>query len=580
FMQLSLDLYISILEHVPVQRYGDSVETLVTFSQTSTILREASQVTSLWEPFYRARYRFSEEIHEFRRKVDLDNNWRLMYAERRRKDKIALGLLDRIVDTRQGRYRHAATLTAMSFDVWDAMEIESSLPVPSLFDVNPQVGTRPCISPTRRFWASSILDTIAKRSAIMQWGNLVSEDGENVPSFVQAHSSLSCFFGKPLVEVESHLTSLTAECRAYLEEKRCLLDPDAPEYDLALVCTTICQFMLQQGFGPVPSLNFHQISNHFPHLYLTSHRRSIAISLVHAFVALARSVGVTASPINFPGRVLVHISSPPGADDFLVDVYGAETKAILSLRHDLPPMLVRMGVSPDALLFYVSPCGAAPMLLRAARNILSSITNDTSHATTQAAIFASICIHLLLTEEVQLITHMVRHVEVDPLDCATFLSDLQPFLRRAANREFLQETCRATLEIEEQEATTVHSRNATTAVAHYVGMVFQHRRYSYNACIIGWDPTCCKSEEWQMSMNVRSLTRGGNQPFYHVISLDGNHRYVAEDNISPIPFTEELAVQFLREIPVLPRYFSDICEIGWRLSPELVYAYPDDEFAS
>ncbi|KAJ7110041.1 YccV-like-domain-containing protein [Mycena epipterygia] len=580
--QLPLDLYVSILEQLPASRAEcDGALTLVHCLQTNRLLREAALVPSLWENHYRVRYLHSEELDESHRKTQFNGNWRLMYAERRRRDKLALQLLDEMVSLREGRYRRAATLASMSFDVWDVLEIECSLPVPAMFGGNTTETPAP-YALTRQFWAENILGSISRRFAIMQWGRLANRETENSVSFVDAFSSLSCFFGRPPQEMNSHLIALGIACREYLVKRCCPLDPAMPEYDLPDVCAKICHFMREQGFSAVEPTRFYDISNHFPHVYLTTNRRSIPISLVHIFVCLARNVGILASPVEFPTRVLVHIPSPPGADDFLVDVYGADTKAIVSLRNDIPAMLMRLGISPNNLSQYVSPCGAAPMLLRTARNILSSFRNDASRATAQSAIYAAVCIHLLLTNETQLVAHMLSHVDLDPLYCATFLSDLQPLLRHGC-QHLLESSCRNALEVEEEQAGLVHPRTAQAQITHYVGMVFEHRLYHYMGCIIGWEPTCLATDEWQNNMNVGSLPRGANQPFYHVLSIDGSQRYVADDNIVPTILTPDLALQFFNEVPVLPRYFSDVTFSGrgrWRSSPELQQAYPDDERVS
>ncbi|KAJ7492453.1 YccV-like-domain-containing protein [Mycena latifolia] len=544
--QLPLDLYVSILECLPAERVelDGGVPTLVNCLRANTLLREAALIPSLWECHYRARYLHDEHINESR---PVAPNWHWMYAERRRKDNVALYLLDQMVSQREGRYRHAATLAALSFDVWDVLDIECSLPVPTVFG---GTSTAAPHALTRRFWASSILETISRRFAVSQWGSLANQNTKPPVSFVDAFSSLSCFFGKPPHEMHSHLLELGDFCYEYLLKERCTLDPEMPEYNLSEICIKICQFMHEQGFGAVESTRFYDISNHFPHVYLTTNKLSIPISLVHVFVSIARhpSIGIPASPVEFPARVLVHIPSPPGADDFLVDVYGAQTKPIISLRTDIPTMLMRLGIPPNNLPQYVSPCGAAPMLLRAARNILSSFRNDASRSTAQSAIYAAVCIHLLLTNETQLVAHMLSHIDLDPLYCATFLSDLQPLLRHRC-QNLLETTCRNALEQEHEQAALVHRRSEQKQIAHYVGMVFEHRSYHYVGCIIGWDSTCSATQEWQTNMNVQSLARGGNQPFYHALSLDGGQRYVAEDNIEPLSLTADLAYNFSTSSP-------------------------------
>ncbi|KAJ6519994.1 YccV-like-domain-containing protein [Mycena sanguinolenta] len=561
---LSLDLYVSVLERVPAHRTdSDGVLTLVNCLQTgNSELREAALVGTLWKSHYLVRYMHSEEDSESRLRARFNSNWRLMYVERQRQDNNALRLLEQIVLHREGRYHRAATLASISFDIWDALEIQC-LPDNARATAAPY-------ALTRRFWAEAILETISRRFAILQWGRLINET-ENSVSFVEAFSSLSCFFGRSPLEMQSHLSALGNACQEYLI-KRNKMDSDLPD-----MCTSICEFMHEQGFGAVEPSHFYDISNHFPHLYLTN-KRSIPISLVHVFVSIARHLGISASPVEFPARVLAHVPSPAGSDDFLVDVYASDTKAIVSLRNDVPRMLGRLGISPDHLSQYVSPCGASPMLLRAARNILASFRNAASRSTAQSAIYAAVCIHLLLTNA----THMLSHLDLDPLYCTTFLADMQPLLRYEAQHQ-LANACRIAMELEEQEAALVHSRTAQTQIAHYVGMVFEHKTYQYIGCITGWDTSCSATAEWQMNMNVHKLPRGADQPFYHVLSLDGGQRYVAEGNVNPRTLTTELASQFFKDVPVIARYFSDAqCFPDSRRgkfypSPEIQRAYPDDD---
>ncbi|KAK7064086.1 F-box domain-containing protein [Favolaschia claudopus] len=578
---LSLDIYVSILEQIPAHRVDhDGVSTLVSCLQTSTQLREAALGGTLWQPHYAARYLYSDKESEAHRKIIHNSNWRLMYIERRRQDKVALQLLRDIL-RREGRYKLAATLVSMSLDVWDALDIQRSSPVPAQFSGSPSATVAP-FALTLRYWAEAILDTISRRFAILQWSCLRGEKEQPV-SFVDAFASLSCFFGIPPGEVQAQLLTLGNNCREYLIKHECRLDSTEGS-DLPDICIKICSFMHEQGFGAVEPTRFYDISNHFPHLYLTTHKRSIPLSLVHVFVFLSRHccASLYTSPVEFPARVLAHVSSPPGSDDFLVDVYASNSKAILSLRSDVPVMLTRLGISPDNFNQYISPCGAAPMLLRAARNILASFRNDASRSTAQSAIYAAVCIHLLLTgdHDGQFIAHMLSHVDLDPLYCSTFLADMQPLLPHGRQR--LAYFCKAALESEEQQAAIVHSRAGEASVAHYVGMIFEHKAYQYIGCIFGWDRTCSATEEWQTNMNVQRLDRGPDQPFYHVLSLDGGQRYVAEDNVIPIALTQELAHRFYKEVPLIARYFSDAythpesCRGRWKLSPELELAYPDD----
>ncbi|KAF7311111.1 F-box domain-containing protein [Mycena chlorophos] len=578
---LPLDVYISILEAVPAERETlDSVLVLVNCLQANSILREAALRPSLWEPHYTARYQHHNWVSdtETELKARCNSNWRLMFAERRRQDRVALDLLDQMVATRDGRYDHAARLVSgpgMGFDIWDALEIECILSAPSIF------GSTTVSTITRRYWAEGVLNMLLRTFAVTQWCKLpVQYDSV---SFVDGFSYMSCFFGQRPQQTADTLAALNEKCRLHLSKRQLELDPEKPGYDLTGLCAEICRFMHEEeGFGPVDSIRFYDILNHFPHAYLATNKKTIPLSLVHVFVSLARHIGIPASPVEFPGRVLAHIASQPGADDFMMDVYGS---AVVSLRHDLPGMLHRLGIPPDDLERYITPCGAAPMLLRAARNIFAAL--QTTNSPSQAAVYVTISIHLILSNEPQLVDHMFTLVPaVDPFYVTTFLAALKPHLR-PANAYLLEKVCASAMKREQLEAATVHPRSGPVQVAHYVGMVFEHRVYGYTGTIIGWDVECAAGDDWQAAMDVSLLPRGANQPFYHVISLEGSQRYVAEDNIlSPISLTAELVLLFLEQASIMSRYFSDAyispaVRCGrWRLSPELRQQYPDDEAAA
>lgn len=241
--------------------------------------------------------------------------------------------------------------------------------------------------------------------------------------------------------------------------------------------------------------HFHDIMNHFPHCYLSTHKRSIPISLVHVFVAIARRLGIAASPVNFPARVLVHAFSPgPHTSEIYVDVFGSHIHPILSATEDIPQMLLRAGVSPYSIGQYLSPCPAAPMLLRAARNILGSyrlLLPDSStvpEADIRASINAALSIQLLLTNEPRFISPMIQHILLRPLDCATVLSNtLAPLLQPRA-QEMLEAACKSVLKEEEEAAAVISLRSsATVQIKFFVGMVFEHIKFGYLGCIIRWE---------------------------------------------------------------------------------------------
>ncbi|KAF9074819.1 hypothetical protein BDP27DRAFT_1213458 [Rhodocollybia butyracea] len=602
---LPLDCLICILKQLPCSRDSDgeeSVKTIVRCSAANALFQEAAALPILWQRHYQARYLYANDTEEVQRKADTGGNWRLVYFARRRIDKQVLMHLDAIVSQRVGRYMHAKSVAQYLFDVWDVLEIESAGSEHLRIYENDMV---PSLSATRVYWASALLSSISRMYAVEFWGRCLRSDSSVPDSYVPAFSAQSSFFGKHPDLMHTLLTDLNSRCRDHLIRLKFPLSPDDPTYDLKKLCVLICEFMASEGHGPVQPHNFHDIHNHFPHFYLTSHKRSIPISLVHIFVSIARSLKVNALPVNFPVRVLVHISTPKAEDDdFYVDIYGASSKVIVSLREDIPALLARQGIVPNDMMRYISPeTNAGPMLLRSVRNVTMSPIN-TSLSFFQPVVLLAYTVSLLMTRDERVVLQLLDHAE--PLDCATFISEsLIPCLEGAdETQDALSKACLHVLDDEALDAKVIRLRSAENIVQYFVGMLFMHKRYPYKAVIIGWDVT---TEEWITEMRVDELPRGRAQPFYSVVCDDSSRRYVAEDNIQPLLAPSDEFLAEMCRIITLPKFFTGVLKtkealplgsggggtVGddidaskqpssgakarFALSPELSAAYPEDE---
>ncbi|KAJ3925586.1 MAG: hypothetical protein NXY57DRAFT_1051669 [Lentinula lateritia] len=426
---LPLDVLVHILYQIPPSRDLDSisVRTIVQCSLTNTLFREAAAIPALWQQHYQVRYLHANEASEGQRKAETNGNWKLMYAARKMIDPEVLKHLNSIVMKRVRRYDHANALTKFLFDAWDVLEIEIGM-----VDLGKYwkyvVGETHSLSVTRVYWASELLTSIGRTHAVGLWSSLRSDN--NSVSFVQAFSSISCFFDKHPDEIHPHLSRLNIP-----------LSQADPKYDLKELCMHICDFMTTEGYRTVDPPNFHDLHNPFPHFYLTSHKRSIPLSLVHIFVLIAQSFGIAAFPFRIPYHVLVHITVPdPEVDDFFVDVFGVDS------------------------------CDTTTMLLGNGRFILSSLN------------LQPFTLFLVLTGTSQSVPHLMS--QADPLDCATFITEvLIPSLSNI--REVQNELRQASQQSLEEEASTAQEiklRTPTnTTVRYLVGMLFEHRSLHYVA---------------------------------------------------------------------------------------------------
>jgi F-box protein 21 len=248
-------------------------------------------------------------------------------------------------------------------------------------------------------------------------------------------------------------------------------------------------------------------------------------------------VGLDASPIDFPGTVLAHVlPRHEAAGPIIVDV-SCPTNAILYPQRNNPPR----ALLPDI----ASPCTGLPMLMRASRNILSSLSDqDVCPSILRASLLLSICVHLLSQEGDddgfnQLLAD-AENVELEAWDCIFLLDRLAPFLM-SRSQGMIRSHCQTVLNAEAAAELNIHSRTGIS-VKYFVGMAFVHTRYMYLGFIYGWDVSpslffvmphntdrsfkakCEATEDWVEYMRVEALPRGRNQTFYNVICNDGRNR--------------------------------------------------------
>lgn len=239
---------------------------------------------------------------------------------------------------------------------------------------------------------------------------------------------------------------------------------------------------------------FFDVMNNFPHAYLTTNKRTLPIALVHVFVSLARRLGLDASPVNFPEKVLCHVRSPREGDGpYHINTYVSNADNCIIRMQDLrlhtsnPHILDTI---PQAYLSrYLDPADPSVMLLRAARNILVSYSHVPylPYDVAQSCLYLTVVVHLMFHGDIEGIARVLGTVNLRPVDCATFLMNRLAPLLSTPTRLLLETHCRQTLEEEAMEAAMVQTRNGPYSVQYFVGLPFRHRRYGYIACIIGWD---------------------------------------------------------------------------------------------
>ncbi|KAJ4485188.1 hypothetical protein C8R41DRAFT_921491 [Lentinula lateritia] len=423
---------------IPPSRDLDSifVKTIVQCFLTNTLFREAAAIPALWQQHYQVRYLHANEASEGQRKAETNGNWKLMHAARKMIDPEVLKHLNSIVMKRVGRYDHANALTKFLFDAWDVLEIEIGMVDLGKYLEIRGWGDKFAVGYSRGFGAAF---------------------DQTTPYLLYKPSPpyLASLVNIRMRYTVSLLSSLNYRCKAHLSRLNIPLSQVGPRHDLKELCMHICDFMTTERYRTVDPPNFYDLHNLFPHFYLTSHKRSIPLSLVHIFVLIAQSFGIAAFPFRIPLHVLVHITVPdPEVDDFFVDVFGVPT--IINLRDDIPAIRERQGIHGNSLMHYLSPSDTTTMLLGNDRFILSSFN------------LQPFTLFLVLTGTSQSVPHLMS--QADPLDCATFITEvLIPSLSNI--REVQNELRQASQQSLEEEASTTQEIKLRTPTNTTLGYV-------------------------------------------------------------------------------------------------------------
>ena len=219
--------------------------------------------------------------------------------------------------------------------------------------------------------------------------------------------------------------------------------------------------------------------SNFPHAFLTTNKQTLPISLVHIFTAIATRLGLNASPINFPGTVLAHVlPRHEAAEPIIVNPS--------HLPNIIPNSRINNATHLPAIAPQFHPCTGLPMLMRASRNILSSIMSvHVRQSILHPSLLLSICVHLLFQVDDDILNRLLADAYLQAWDCIFLLDRLAPSLMSRC-RSMIGAHCQIVLDAEAAAEVNIHSRSGVS-VKYFVGMAFVHARYKYVGFIYGWD---------------------------------------------------------------------------------------------
>ncbi|KAI0719979.1 hypothetical protein C8T65DRAFT_634493 [Cerioporus squamosus] len=296
--ELPVELYTHALEFLDPSN-PSSVKTLFSVLWTSTYLRTAASVSSVWKTYYNLRYTQCVPENEARRRAQFGEDYFKLYMKRRELDHRALTLVDAIRLEIPGRSARARVLAQeLSFDVWDALRAETVLPLPKYFRSphdKSSVEAAPQAFP-RRYWARTVQGVIARYWAVRMWQKAVA--GDPGVTFEEVLLGFSTFFGWSPYALAQELDTFATSCRETFLTQKVVLDQTDPKFDLAKACDTVIRHMRYERWMDGQENMDEHLLNIYPHIPLTEEISFplSALSRVWLFVALCRRLGLDAYP--------------------------------------------------------------------------------------------------------------------------------------------------------------------------------------------------------------------------------------------------------------------------------------------
>lgn len=532
---------------------------LIAVSRTNKLIKQLTADSPiLWRHLCQTQFTAWDSRHNIAAKLLAplsDVDWRGLYKERFKIETRTRKLLDHVVSTQHQRIRCINEIAEFGYDAKEALVREMECPD----DADDVLA--------RRYYAKAVLERIQREIAIRWWIQL--NDRDNVP-LERALGAYDIF-----ALVGEHVDMDIMEDRLdLLSDELLIAHPDFDTLSPRMKASTLATYLREQGFQGVSNASYRALPNSFIGLVLASeNHESLPLISVAIYCAVARRVGLDARPCGFPGHVYTLVYAPkfhdldgkykPTSSHELEYIYLDPFRSRDEVdRNSLEQNLRQMGVPQSEFNYFLNNASTREMVLRTARNIMSSVQTTRqaeaglrgiqwihTHPDLDNAFYSAIWSMLILgpvpdspglssanTRRRQYLPYLLEHFQTHfPWDVTLLEHYVIPMFLDQPEGQRLLQFVQSMYQVDAMRKPVLARDEKTVNVSFKVGQLFQHRRYGYEGVITGWDVSCDAGEEWIRNMDVDRLPSGRNQAFYHVLVCDKSVRYVAEENIQPVP---------------------------------------------
>ncbi|KAI1840305.1 hypothetical protein JX266_013482 [Neoarthrinium moseri] len=510
-----------------------------------------------------------------------ETQWRQLYSERARNDREISAFFNEMLSTQKDRYHRIERIASYNEDVVDLLN--------DLLD-NTREDAHDVLA--RRYHAGTVIASINRSKAVETW--LSIEAGMSV----ELEDALGAYELFVLPDSSQGCGYLKAELDQIAQRIR-ICHPGMEAWSTRQKALAIARYLRCENIvGMLNEGQYHALQNNYLSTAFKEHS-SLPLQSVALYCAVARRLGVDASPSNYPQRVHAVVSESSNRtidaaestataewtpERIYLDPWGSDEE--VSEDH-LRTRLAQMGIPLHEHDDYLGPASVIEMTRRTARNIMVSVeearhrpASQVSHLDIEAAWYSMLWVMVILgygddatagARRRQFIPYLIEHFQTHFPEDLGLLEKLPALFEGQGEHQPLLDMIVASRNSDCAERVARPRSAPNAGVMYKIGHYFRHKRYSYEGFIVGWDAHCNAGPRWIAQMRVDDLPRGREQPFYNIVADDKSTRYVAEENIELIQVKPSGVLMDLAG-----RYFKRWEDSTQKFESNIRDEYPDD----
>lgn len=529
-----------------------SPDDLLVAQWTCKAFRDITNGPLLWRHHCRSQYKNWDRKHRFWDRLKLpaaETNWKQLFLQRRTVDKIVSDGMNQMLSTQRQRIPKIDKIAVQGEDARDALLRQRNV-ADDAEDVL-----------ARRYYSEVVLATMNRRLAVRLWSDMRGRQSYEPRMLESGLGAYDLFVLGP----KDNIGTIDFPPRLLLDDlgnRYKTEHPDYVQYTTRARATTLAQFLRECGFTGVDDANYHNIRNNFIGIALEDEKHpALPLITVAIYCCVADRIGLDARPCGYPYHVYAIVYAPPGfdhdnkpvsndsdAEAMYMDPFRSADEVPVS---DLRSRLSAFGATPSSHATFLSSASVSEMILRTGRNIINAYREAHQQAGTfgmgqrasvdglvsdnqpdlDASCYASLWATIILTgedngDDVAALTtrrrsylaYLLQQFQVHfPEDIYLVAKYIIPLFHNTPQFEDLVQLLTAVQKGDAMKRPVRSRGDDAKDVKYRIGQVFEHKRYGYEAVIIGWDPICTMGEDWIEHMGVDRLDRGRHQSFYHVL---------------------------------------------------------------